>query len=110
MEKFSESFSSLRATFEREVLRWPSVSSHTTFGWPSYLVESELFAVVSDQGVSLTRLPDEDRRRLAATHRVSPFVANGRAVASWTTVAVTADDVDALFPAVKKSYESAAAA
>jgi hypothetical protein len=102
--------SSLRAAFEREVLTWPAVSTHTMFGCPSYLVDGELFAVLSDQGLSLTCLPDEDRRLLAATRRVFPFVANGRAVESWTTIAVTADDLDAVFPVVKKSYDAAAAA
>lgn len=80
------------------------------FGWPSYLVDGELFAILSEQGLSLTSLPDEDRRLLAATHRVFPFVANGRAVASWTTVSVTVDDLETVFPVVRKSYDAAVAA
>lgn len=80
------------------------------FGWPSYLVDGELFAVLSEQGLSLTRLSDEDRRLLAATHRVFPFVANGRAVASWTTVSVTVDELETVFPVVRKSYDAAVAA
>ncbi|SFL24944.1 hypothetical protein SAMN04487950_3041 [Halogranum rubrum] len=104
------SFPAVRDAFEREVLTWSAVSSHTMFGCPSYLADGELFAVLSDQGLSLTRLPDDDRRVLAATHRVFPFIANGRAVASWTTVAVTPNELDAMFPVVKKSYDAALAA
>ena len=109
MHYFTDASATLRDAFDREVLTWPDVRAHTTFGCPSYLVGDKLFAVLSDQGVSLTCLPDEDRRLLATTHRILPFMANGRAVASWTTVAAAPDALDDLFPAVRKSYEAARA-
>lgn len=110
MQYFTDESTELREAFEREVLTWPGVSVKTTFGCPSYLVDEERFAVLSDQGVSLTCLPDEARRLLVARHQVLPFVANGRAVSSWTTVAVAPEALRDLFPVIKKGYEAARAA
>ena len=107
MQYFTDASAGLREAFEREVLSWPDVSVQTTFGCPSYRVDDARFAVLSDQGVSLTCLPDDERRSLAATHRLRPFVSDGRAVSSWTTVSVTPETVDSVLPAVRQGYEAA---
>ncbi|MFC7071137.1 TfoX/Sxy family protein [Halobaculum lipolyticum] len=97
----------LRARCDRTTENWPGVAHTTMFGCPSYTADGTLFAVVSTQGVALTRLPDAERERLAADHPVEPFEAGGRTVGRWAVVppaAATACDLDRY---LRASYEAA---
>lgn len=86
---------------------WPGVDERTMFGCPSFTADGELFAVVSEQGVSITKLPDDDRASLAETVDVSPFDAGGRSIDAWATVPLGAADVARLRPYLRASYETA---
>jgi hypothetical protein len=88
---------------------WPGVSRKTMFGCPSYVADGVLFAVVSEQGLSLTRLSDVDRARLERSVAIEPFEAGGRLVRTWATVRVEPDGVGggAVAEALERSYEAA---
>lgn len=98
---------SLRAAVERTVAEWPGVSTRTTFGCPAYVADGVLFAVVSDQGLSLTRLSADQRSRLASQTAVEPFEVDGRRVTRWATVSIDPSGLSAVVPALRQSYESA---
>jgi hypothetical protein len=89
------------------VTSWPGVSRTSMFGCPSYVADGVLFAVVSEQGLSLTRLTDDQRADLARTVRVEPFAAGGRVVRRWATVRVDPDALDPVTPALQQSYDAA---
>lgn len=87
---------------------WDGVEQVTMFGCPSFTARGTLFCVVSEQGLSLTRLPPDDRAALDGLVAVSPFDADGRTVESWATVAPDDLPDDAtLEPFVRTSYEAA---
>ena len=87
---------------------WDRVEAVEMFGLPSFTADGELFCVVSAQGVSLTKLPDEERAELAEHADVGPFDADGRTVEGWATVAPDALPDDAtLEPFLRASYEVA---
>ncbi|WP_435065167.1 TfoX/Sxy family protein [Halobaculum sp. EA56] len=97
----------LRALLDRTTEHWPGVARTTMFGCPSYTADGTLFAVVSSQGVALTRLPDDERERLAADHPVEPFEAGPRTVDGWVVLPpAAATDCD-LGRYVRASYETA---
>ena len=86
---------------------WPGVSRKTMFGCPSYVADGVLFAVVSEQGLSLTRLSTDERARLERVLSVEPFEAGGRLVQRWATVRVSPDGLDPVADALRQSYETA---
>ncbi|WP_396610837.1 MmcQ/YjbR family DNA-binding protein [Haloferax sp. S1W] len=97
----------LATAVQQGVDSWPDVEQTTMFGCPSFRANGTLFAVVSEQGVSLTSLPREERAELAAQQQVVPFEANGRLVGSWATVHIDPSHVGDLEDAIRASYEAA---
>ncbi|RDZ65904.1 hypothetical protein C5B90_06030 [Haloferax sp. Atlit-12N] len=97
----------LAAAVWREAASWPAVERTALFGCPSFRANGTLFAVVSEQGLSLTSLPAEARTAVAERHRVLPFEANGRVVGSWVTVDIEPNRIAELSDALRASYEAA---
>ena len=97
----------LRTVVDDLVMAWPGVSRRTMFGCPSYVADGVLFAVVSEQGLSLTRLSDAQRVALDRSVPVEPFVAGGRTVQRWATVPVDTDSLDPVATALRQSYDAA---
>ncbi|WP_416838485.1 MmcQ/YjbR family DNA-binding protein [Haloferax sp. DFSO52] len=98
---------SLAAAVMRVAGEWEAVERTTMFGKPSFRANGTLFAVTSEQGVSLTSLPDDARVAVAADHRILPFEANGRLIGSWVTVDIEPNRVGELTDALRASYETA---
>jgi len=92
------------------VATWPGVEATVTVGCPAFSADGELFAVVSNQGVSITKLADAYREELAATVPVEPFDADGRRVEDWPTVPPASCALEVLRPFLRASYEAALAA
>ena len=91
------------------IATWPDVRATVTFGCPSFSVDDELFALVSNQGVSITKLSDAHREELAAAVPVAPFDADGRHVEGWATVPPNSCAPEVLRPFLRASYEAAMA-
>lgn len=89
------------------VMGWPGVSRKTMFGCPSYVADGVLFAVVSEQGLSLTRLSETERTKLERSLAVKPFEAGGRLVRRWATVRVEPTGLSPVEKALRQSYEAA---
>lgn len=109
MEYFDpEAGAALKAAFDSLVLEWPAVTAKTMFGCPSYQAAGTLFAVLTTDGVALTRLPAGPRAELEASFETSPFQAGGRTVTNWVHVPVAdAADIDELEQYIEASYETA---
>ncbi len=102
-----ESHRDLRDAVDDLVMGWPGVSRKVMFGCPSYVADGVLFAVVSEQGLSLTRLTETQRARLEQSHVVEPFEAGGRLVRKWATVRVDPTGHSPVKRALRQSYEAA---
>ena len=97
----------LQTAVDEVVTSWPGVSRRPMFGCQSYVADGVLFAVLSDQGLSLTRLTDDQRAALARTASVEPFAAGERVVRRWATVQVDPDALESVIPALQQSYDAA---
>lgn len=97
----------LRDAVADAVGSWPAVTERVTFGCPAFYVDGTLFAVVSDQGLSLLRLDERSRDALAASWRVAPFRAGERSIEGWATVTARPGDLDALAASLRESYDRA---
>lgn len=86
---------------------WDDVTREVLFGYPSYRAGGTVFAVVANDGLVLTRLPDAERARLAAVRETGPFQAGSQTIESWVHVPVGADHLADLRPSVRASHETA---
>ncbi|WP_372911382.1 hypothetical protein [Salinigranum sp.] len=102
-----ESHRTLRDAVDDLVMEWPGVSRKVMFGCPSYVADGVLFAVVSEQGLSLTRLSETQRAKLERSLSVEPFEAGGRLVRRWATVQVDPGRLAPVEHALRQSYEAA---
>lgn len=98
----------LKTAFDDLVLGWPNATATTMFGCPSYQADGTLFAVLVTDGVVLTRLHSDHRDKVEQAFDTGPFQAGDRTVTKWVQVTIEhMNDLDALAPHVKASYESA---
>lgn len=96
-----------RLAVESVVADWRAVTLERLFGYPTYHADGTIFVLVANDGVALTRLPEEDRKRLVESHDVGPFEAGGQTIEKWVYVAVGPGNVDALGPFLRASYAAA---
>lgn len=98
---------SIRAAFERQVLRWPHVRARKVFGCPSYLVRDKLFSFLVTNGIVVTHLSPTDRDVLSRKRATTSFRAGARDVRKSVKVSVNdAEELDWIFPFVRRSYEA----
>lgn len=108
METFDEAAGgALKVAFEEVVLDWREVTTPWMFGYPTYKAGGTIFAMVVNDGLVFTRLPDVERERLAGVYQTGPFEAGGQTIGSWVHVVVGADYLDGLVPFVRASHEAA---
>ncbi|MFC4358190.1 TfoX/Sxy family protein [Halobium salinum] len=98
--------STLRDAVAAAVAEWPGVTTKRTFGCPAFLARGEVFALVSEQGLTLTRLDADDRRLLAETRDARPFRASGLEFGRWVTVPVESGDLEGIQVLLRASYEA----
>lgn len=108
METFDpDEGAALKATFEAMSSEWEGVTEEAMFGHPTYKASGTIFALLTMDGVVLTRLPDDERERLAEARDAGPFEANGQTIEKWVHVPIGADDLDAIEDFVRASHRAA---
>lgn len=104
----AEAGAELKAAFDELVDGWSKVSQTTMFGCPSYQADGELFAVLTTDAVTLTRIPEDRRAEVIDAFDAGPFQAGDRTVTKWVQVPIDdPSEIDALESDVRMSYEAA---
>lgn len=108
METFDEAAGgALKVAFEEVVLDWRDVTGQWLFGYPTYRAGGTVFAVIANDGLVLTRLPERERERLDERYETGPFQAGEQTIHKWVHVGVGADDLEDVIPFVRASHEAA---
>jgi len=98
----------LRAAFEKVVLQWPQVRAKKMFGCPCYQAGGKLFALLVNNGVVLTHLPQGELEALGMKAMLTSFQASEKDVPAWPQAAFESKaDLSALLPFIRASYLSA---
>lgn len=96
----------VREAFEREVLGWPDVTSKGMMGCLVYSRGRSFFAFLVNDGLVVTKLTEAAREDLAGRVPSKPFEMAGRTSSKWIQVpAKRPEDLDAVLPYVRQSYE-----
>lgn len=108
METFDEAAGgALRVAFEDLVRDWQGVATRWMFGYPTYRAGGTIFALVANDGLVLTRLPESEREPLDEGYETGPFQAGEQTIGSWVHVAVGADHLEDILPFVRASHDAA---
>lgn len=110
MDRYSEeSMHTVRVSLERELFRWPGVTTRQIFGLPGYIVNGKVFALLVTGGIILTKLPETDRERVSGRFPTVPVTGHGGVIKAWVQVILPeTGDLLEILPFVKKSYDEAA--
>ena len=97
----------LRESFEKDVLKWPKVTSKKLFGCPCYLADGKMFAGLVTKGLVITKLTVSEGDELAKIQETKSFETGGRTIKKWVHINLEPQDLKKIMPYVKKSYERA---
>ncbi|UCH01466.1 MAG: TfoX/Sxy family protein [Candidatus Bathyarchaeota archaeon] len=97
----------LRESVEKEILRWPQVTSKKMFGCPCYLANGKMFAGLVTKGIVITKLNSLEKEEIQKTHEIKPFVTGRRIIKKWVRINLDPKNLEKILPFVKKSYERA---
>jgi len=101
---------SIRSRIEKDLFRWPGVTTKTLFGNPAYVVNGRIFVILVTDGIVLTRLDNTERQRVSSVFRTFPVTGrSGAVIKSWIGVSVLpSDDLSPFLPFIQISYDRAA--
>jgi hypothetical protein len=97
----------LRETLEKEVFKWPKVTSKRMMGCPCYLANGKMFAGMVTNGIVITKLNCEERKELKKKYPANPFRAGTRTIRKWIHLILEPDDLMKVMPYIKASYDTA---
>lgn len=98
----------IRKALEKEILRWPSVTSRQMMGCLCYFYGKKFFAFLVTKGIVITKLTEGDRTKLLEHITGEAFEMAGRTAKTWIRVPLEKpEDVKRIMPFVKKSYQEA---
>ncbi len=109
MKQYSKTEMAERKTeLDNRILQWPEMSTSVMFGCPGYRAYGRLFAIVIDDGIILTKLPDSTREKLLESKVCAVFKTERGTVKNW--LAFPFEDISAIeffLPYLKESYDNA---
>jgi predicted DNA-binding protein (MmcQ/YjbR family) len=98
----------IRQTLEKDVLKWPKVTTKKMFGCPCYKVDGKLFSFVVTRGIVITKLSEDELEAFATKHDIGPFVAGKMTTKKWARIEIEkTSELKKIIPYVKKSFENA---
>jgi predicted DNA-binding protein (MmcQ/YjbR family) len=100
-----EKMKNLRARIEKEVLRWPDVTTKKMYGCPCYKYKDKLFAFLVTDGVVLTKASPQDKIQLSQEFEIKPFHASTRTMKGWPQIPIDEkSDLEKILIFIKNSY------
>jgi hypothetical protein len=103
-----EASGEIRAALEDVVLGWPGVTSAKMFGCPSYRANGVMFAVLTDEGLVITKLSEAEREGAARDLGAEVFVGHGREIPGWRRIALgEPETLDDVWPYLSAAFENA---
>jgi hypothetical protein len=110
MDRYSEeSMHTIRVSLERDLFRWPGVTTRLIFCLPGYIVNGKVFALLVTGGIILTKLPEIDRALVFKRFQTVPVTGHGGVITEWVQIILPeTGDLSTILPLVKKSYDEAA--
>ena len=96
----------LRLEIEKEILKWPNVTTKKMYGCPCYKNQKKLFAFLVTEGVVLTNASKLDKKTLFEEFDATPFQAGKRIMKNWPQIRLDqTTDLERIIRFIRNSYD-----
>jgi hypothetical protein len=96
----------IREELDKEVLRWPGVSSREMMGCLCYLHGKNMIAFLVTDGIVLSKLSEQETNDLSKLSKRTAFKMSGKTLRKLVWELKTRENLRTILPFVKKSYQA----
>ena len=103
----TEKMREIRDELEKEILKWPGVSSREMMGCLCYLHGKNMLAFLVTDGIVISKLSEEDERALSQLSRQVSFKMGSKPIRKPVWELKTRENLRSILLFLKKSYKAA---
>ena len=100
----TEKMQKIRNELDKEILKWPEVSSREMMGCLCYLHGKNMIAFLVTDGIVISRLSEQEQNDLSKLSKKMAFKMGGKTFRKPVWELKTRDNLRMILPFVKKSY------
>jgi TfoX/Sxy family transcriptional regulator of competence genes len=97
----------IRKELEKEILRWPGVSTREMMGCLCYLHGKNMLAFLVTDGIVVSKLSEQEEKDLSKLSKKASFKMGGKTIKKPVWQLKTQDNLRTILPILKKSYQAA---
>ena len=101
-----EKMGQIRDELEKEILKWPGVSSREMMGCLCYLHGKKMIGFLVTDGIVISKLSEQDQTDLSKLSKKVSFKMGGKTIWKPVWELKTRDNLLTILPFLKKSYQA----
>jgi hypothetical protein len=102
----TEKMGQIRDELEKEILRWPGVSSREMMGCLCYLHDRNMIAFLVTDGIVISKLSEQEQKDLSKLSNRMSFKMGGKTIRKPVWQLRTRENLQTILPFLKKSYQT----
>ena len=102
----TEKMGPIRNELEKEILKWPGVSSRETMGCLCFLHGKNMLAFLVTDGIVISKLSEQEEKDLSKLSKMTSFKMAGKTLRKPVWELKTRNNLRTILPFLKKSYEA----
>ena len=103
----AEKMREIRDELDKEILKWPGVTSREMMGCLCYLHGKNMIAFLVTDGMVISKLSEQEQNNLSKSSKKMDFKMRGKPFRKPVWELKTRDNLRTILPFVKKSYQAA---
>ncbi len=96
----------IREELEKEILKWPEVSSREVMGCLCYLHGKNMIAFLVTDGIVISKLSEQEQNDLSKLSKRVSFKMGGKTIRKPVWELKTRENLRTILPFLKKSYQA----
>jgi hypothetical protein len=102
----TEKMRQIRDELEKEILKWPGVTSREMMGCLCYLHGKNMLAFLVTDGIVISKLSEQEQDELSKLSKKAAFKMGGKLMRKPVWELKTQDNLRTILPFLKRSYQS----
>jgi len=102
----TEKMRETREELDREILKWPGVSSREMMGCLCYLHGKNMIAFLVTDGIVISKLSEQEQNELSKLSKKIAFKMGGKPFRKLVWELKTRENLRTILPFIKKSYQA----
>lgn len=102
----TEKMREIQDELDKEILKWPGVSSREMMGCLCYLQGKNMLAFLVTDGIVISKLSEQEQNDLSKLSKMMDFKMGGKPFRKPAWELKTRDNLRTILPFLKKSYQA----